>query len=177
MKLQPGTITPDFVFETPWDNKSNFYTAADNNPVILIFLRYIGCPVCQMEMANIKRNMHQVNQRKANVFVVLQSTPNTIASIAKKEDWPFAIICDPKAKIFNLYSVEQGDIFKYLNPIGIAATIKALVNGHKHGKFEGIETQLPASFVIASDKTIKYAYYGKRINDVPSLDTLVANID
>lgn len=175
--LKTGLKAPEFNFETPWNSLSSFYKITGNNTVILIFLRYIGCPVCQMEMANIKRNIHLANKKKAIVIVVLQSLPDTVAAVTNKEDWPFTIVCDPQARIFKLYSVEPGNIFKYLHPVGIAAAIKAIIAGNKHGKFEGIETQLPASFVITSDKILKYAYYGKRINDVPSLETLALNID
>ena len=59
----------------------------------------------------------------------------------------------------------------------LTQALKALIMGKKHGKFEGIETQLPASFIITADKLIKYAYYGKRINDVPSLETLAGYIE
>jgi hypothetical protein len=45
-----------------------------------------------------------------------------------------------------------------------------------HGKFEGRETQLPAVFVIATDKVIAYTYYGKHISDIPSLWTIAAHI-
>jgi peroxiredoxin len=177
IKLKTGSKAPEFNFVTPWNSLSSFYKTTGNNPAILIFLRYIGCPVCQTEMANIKRNIHLANKKKAIVLVVLQSLPDAVAAVTSKKDWPFTIVCDPHAKIFKLYSVESGNIFKYLHPAGIAATIKAIITGNKHGKFEGIETQLPASFVITSDKLIKYAYYGKRINDVPPLETLALNID
>ena len=56
-------------------------------------------------------------------------------------------------------------------------TIKATCKGFKHGKFEGKETQLPAAFVVNAMKVINYAYYGKHVSDVPSPETLAANIE
>ena len=136
----------------------------------------MGCPICQMEMANIKRDIHLAKNKDVFVFVVLQSSPDTISSITKVEDWPFTIVCDPVAKIFQLYAVNRGNVLKYLNPVGIAAALKAIGSGYKHGKFEGIETQLPASFIINSNRVITLAHYGNRINDIPSLETLISNI-
>jgi peroxiredoxin len=175
-ELSMGNKTPNFDFNTPWNNSLNFYKEIDSKDAILIFLRYLGCPVCQMEMASIKRDIDIINGKNVSIFVVLQSSPDMVASACNKEDWPFTIICDPEAEIFQLYCVEAGGIFKYLHPEGLIAAIKAIIKGHKHGKFEGRETQLPASFVISKDKLIKYSYYGKRINDVPSLETLAAKI-
>jgi peroxiredoxin len=172
-RLKAGDPAPDFSCTTPWSSISSFFSEERNKNVILIFLRYIGCPICQVEMSNIKRNLYLLDDKSTSVSVVLQSSPENVASISDRNDWPFKILCDPDSVIFKLYFVEPGGIFKYLHPSGLIATGKSFLMGKKHGKFEGIETQLPASFVISSSGLIKYAHYGKRINDVPSLQILI----
>lgn len=176
-KLLVGSRAPDFNFESPWDNQNSFYGITKNKSVIIIFLRYIGCPVCQYEMASIRRKIDNVNQKNIMLFVVLQSTTEMIRSVAEKDDWPFTIICDPEGKIFRQYSVEKGNLLKYLNPIGLIAAAKSLMAGYSHGKFEGDETQLPAAFSITGDKTIKYAHYGNRVNDIPGIEELTKAFD
>jgi thioredoxin-dependent peroxiredoxin len=175
-RLAMGDKAPDFRFKTPWDDEVNFYDAAGNNPAVLIFLRYYGCPVCQMEMAKIKRQIDLVRQKGGRVFVVLQSAPETIASLINKDDFPFTIICDPQGKVFQLYGVEAGGIIKYLHPAGLIAAIKAIGRGFKHGKFEGKETQLPAAFALDAQKVIKYVHYGENISDMPPLTKMLADI-
>ena len=175
-KLAPGNKAPDFKFKTAWDDEFNFYDAVGNNPAVLIFLRYYGCPVCQMEMAKIKQGIDLARKKGGRVFVVLQSKPETIASLIKKDDFPFTIICDSQGKVFQLYGVEAGGIIKYLHPAGLIAAIKATCRGFLHGKFEGNETQLPAAFAMTADKIIKYAHYGKNIGDVPSLAKMINGI-
>jgi peroxiredoxin len=175
-KLALGNKAHDFKFKTPWDDKVKFYDAVGNNPAVLIFLRYYGCPVCRMEMAKIKREIDLVRRKKGLVFVALQSAPETMASLIKKDDFPFTIICDPQGKVFQLYGVEAGGIIKYLHPAGLIAAIKATCRGFLHGKFEGKETQLPAAFAMTADKIIKYAHYGKNIGDMPSLAKMINDI-
>ena len=99
-KLAIGNKAPDFKFKTPWDDEVNFYDAVGNNPAVLIFLRYYGCPVCQMEMAKIKQEIDLARKKGVRVFVVLQSEPEVIASLIKKDDFPFTIICDPQGENF-----------------------------------------------------------------------------
>ena len=176
---QKLTITkkaPDFRFKTPWDDEVKFYDAVGNNPAVLIFLRYYGCPVCQMEMAKIKQEIELVSKKGGRVFVVLQSAPETIASLIKKNDFPFTIICDLQGKVFQLYGVEAGGIIKYLHPAGLIAAVKAISRGFRHGKFEGKETQLPAAFAMTADKIIKFGHYGKNISDMPSLAKMINSI-
>jgi thioredoxin-dependent peroxiredoxin len=175
-KLAPGNKAPDFKFKTPWDDDVNFYDAVGNNPAVLIFLRYYGCPVCQMEMAKIKQEIDLARHEGALVFVVLQSEPKVIASLIRNEDFPFTIICDLQGEIFQLYGVEAGGIVKYLHPAGLVAAIKASFRGFMHGKFEGKETQLPAAFAMAADKVVKYTHYGENISDMPSLAKIINRI-
>ena len=177
LQLQVGDKAHDFDFETPWSARQNFYETSGNNPAVLVFLRYQGCPVCQMEMANLKRDVGLFTQKEARVFVFLQSTPEIVSSATNKEDWPFFMVCDPQGAIFQQYAVEPGGIFRYLNPAGLIGAIKATFKGFKHGKFEGKETQLPAAFAVNAKKVISYAYYGKHVSDVPSPETLASNIE
>jgi peroxiredoxin len=176
-RLKVGDKAPNFKFDTPWSSSQDFYETIQHQSAVFVFLRYHGCPICQMEMANLKREIELFNRKEARVFVFLQSSTATLTSLAKKEDWPFDIVCDPKGTIFQLYAVEPGGIMKYLHPAGLIAAIKAISRGFIHGKFEGKETQLPAAFIIKSDKSIKYVYYGKNISDVPKPSTLAENLD
>ena len=176
-QLNTGNKAPDFTFNTPWESNLNFYDAAENKTAVLVFLRYHGCPVCQMEMANYKREIARFQDKKTTVFIVIQSNPGHIASISNKEDWPLTIICDPDSDVYGLYHVAPGGIIKYLHPAGLIAAIKATVKGFRHGKFEGKETQLPAAFIVSPEKKITFSYYGKTIPDTPSPIVLAARID
>jgi hypothetical protein len=129
-----------------------------------------------MEMAKIKQEIDLARKKGGRVFIVLQSTPETIASLIKRDSFPFTIICDPQGKVFQLYGVEAGGIIKYLHPAGLIAAIKATFRGFLHGKFEGKETQLPAAFAMTADKIIKYAHYGENISDMPSLAKIMKSI-
>lgn len=176
-RLKVGDKAPNFQFDTPWKFSQDFYETIQHQHTVFVFLRYHGCPICQMEMANLKREIELFNQKEARVFVFLQSSTATLLPLLKEEDWPFNIVCDPKGKIFQLYNVEPGGLLKYLHPAGLIAAIKATSRGFIHKKFEGKETQLPAAFIIKSDKTIKYVYYGKNVSDVPKPSTLAENLE
>ena len=176
LQLNTGDNAPDFDFDTPWVAKERFYEKAGDNASVLIFLRYLGCPVCQMEMAKIKKEIDLFVRKNTRVFVALQSQPEIVAGLSNEKDWPFTIICDPNSDIFSQYHVTLGGILKYLHPAGLVAVVKATFQGFRHGKFEGRETQLPASFIVAPDKRITYAYYGKTICDLPSAEVLAAKV-
>jgi len=171
--LKAGDSAPNFNFNTPWKTEQNLFQSLEDHSVVCVFLRYHGCPVCQMEMANLKRDIESFSDKNAKVFIVLQSSVDTMKPLLNQSDWLLEIIADPEGKIFNQYGVNPGGIIKYLHPSGLVALIKATFRGFVHKKFEGKETQLPAAFIINKDQSIKYAYYGKTISDVPSPAQLV----
>ena len=176
-QLKKGDTAPDFTFNTPWKEGGNFYNECGDKTAVLVFLRYHGCPVCQMELAEFKREIARFEDKKAKVFIVIQSDPAHIASLTNREDWPFTIICDPDSDIYDSYHVAPGGIIKYMHPAGLAAAIKATFKGFRHGKFEGRETQLPEAFIISPDKNIIFSHYGKTIPDIPSPTILAARIN
>ena len=163
-----GGLSPNFTFNTPWRNGQDFHEAIKDQDAVCVFLRYHGCPVCQMEMANFKRDIELFSEQGAKVFIVIQSSVKTLQPLLIENDWPLEIIADPEGKIFQLYGVEPCGVLQYLHPSGLVSLIKALSKGFMHKKFEGKETQLPAAFIIKSDQVVNYAYYGKTISDVPT---------
>jgi len=172
-----GDTAPNFKFDTPWKRDQDFISVANEKQAVFVFLRYHGCPVCQMEMANFKRDIGLFTDKGVKVFVFLQSSMETLQSLLKQEEWPFEIVSDPKGTLFKKYGVEPGGIIRYLHPRGLVALMKALSRGFMHKKFEGKETQLPAAFIIKSNQTIKYAYYGKTISDIPTPSALASELE
>lgn len=57
-QLEIDDKAPTFQFDTPWISSQDFYETIQNQSAVLVFLRYHSCPVCQMEMANLKRDIH-----------------------------------------------------------------------------------------------------------------------
>ena len=172
-KITNGMTAPDFTFSSPWETSIKLYDYLNKGRALVIFLRYMGCPLCQMKIAELKTDWHRFEEKKVKILVVLQSKSENITGMVEKEDIPFTIICDPDEEIFKLYGVVPGSIFRYITPGVIAKAMKAKKGGFKHGVSEGKEMQLPAVFLIGPDKIVSYAYYGKNVGDVPDNDTLI----
>ncbi len=166
-KFSAGSTAPDFSFDTPWETSLQFYAVMGKTPTVLFFLRYVGCPICQMKISEIIHDWELFKKEKVQVLVVLQSPPESVKKQLYGEEISFKIICDSGGKVFSLYGVKPGGILGYIAPPVIAQAVKATRKGFKHGKKEGKEMQTPAVFVVGPDKTIRYAYYGKHVADLP----------
>ncbi len=176
-RIAAGKTAPDFTFDTPWKKSQKLSDIARKGKTVLMFLRYAGCPLCQMKIAELRGGFEEFKKRKVNLLVVLQSTPENITKVVEKKDIPFEIVCDPKEKLFSLYGVKPGTIFGYITPTTIIKAIQSTRRGFKHGTYEGNEKQLPAVFIIGAGRKVDYVYYGKNVADVPATKKLLAIID
>ena len=172
-RLTLNATALDFTFNTPWKTSCQFYDFLENTRALLIFLRYIGCPLCQLKISEIIKEKALFDAEGLHVFVVLQSEPESIREVLDENSTPVTIICDPQEHIFRLYKVSPGSFFQYITPGVVMKAMKARKQGIKHGKREGRELQVPAVFVVDTDKRIRNVYYGKNIGDVPGNETLL----
>ncbi len=171
-RMIKGMTAPDFTFNTPWKQSLHIYDFLKKEKALLVFLRYMGCPLCQLKISELSRDIDHFKAANTNVFIVLQSQPEIIREMANGKEFPMILICDPDMHIFNLYKVYSGSIFGYITPNVIKKAIQAKRHGFKHGKKEGKELQRPAAFLINTDKIVTYAYYGKNVGDIPDNPTL-----
>ena len=172
--ITAGIIAPDYTFNTPWKQSIRLSDMAKERRTYLIFLRYMGCPLCQMKISRLKKEWGRFQEANLNVVVVLQSEPEIITSQVSENEIPFHIACDPDETFFHLYGVMPGSIFRYATPSVIKKAMQAKKMGFSHGKSEGNEMQLPAVFLIGQDMKVEYAYYGRNVGDVPDNDDLLA---
>ena len=171
MKLKQGDSAPVFSFTDQNGNQRSLNEILKEGEIVLYFLRYIGCPVCQYEILNLTQEKELITSRNAQVIVVLQSTVDNVKDYGVVTEFPFIIACDPEGKIFDLYGVDTGNLINYIS--GFPKGLKVIFSGMKHGKFEGKEMQLPADFLIDQQGVIKFVHYGRNPGDSTSIGRIL----
>jgi len=172
-KIEAGFTAPDFAIRTPWGDEGTLYELLDHEDVLILFLRYMGCPICRMKMSELARDAADFENAGVRVLVFLQSEPGVVAKELQRDTTPFIPVCDPGGETYSLYSVEPGSVFRYITPGVIKKAIRATRMGINHGKKEGNELQLPAMFLVSGRKIV-HAYYGKNIGDLPGNNEIIA---
>lgn len=172
--LTVGEVMPDFIFDTPFASGLTLADSVQKTPkTALLFLRYYGCTLCQYDIHQLAENYHQIISVGGQVIVVLQSTPSGLAKELQPDIFPFSILCDPKATLYERFGIQPATSMAKMTDAGTMVKIaKATVAGYKHGAYEGNELQLPACFVVDKERKILYAHYGKSAGDTPDVRTL-----
>ena len=133
------------------------------------------CTLCQYDIHQLAENYHQITDVGGQVIVVLQSDPTGLAQELQPDTFPFSILCDPKAALYERFGIQPAASMAKMADAGTMLKIaKATASGYKHGAYEGNELQLPACFVVDKERKILYAHYGKSAGNTPDARTLAS---
>ena len=160
MKLIPGSKIEDIVYNTPFRSEQHLSDKVNGHKTMLLFLRYYGCSLCQYDMLMLKEQYAKILAVNGVVKVVLQSDPALLADeLGNPNVYPFEIT--PAESMAQLGGGKVMEKIKKIQELGL-----------KHGRYEGVEEQLPAAFVIDENMTVTYAHYGKDGADIPEPDEI-----
>lgn len=151
--LNEGDIAPDFELPDPMGKPVRLSSVLANGPVILSFYRGQWCPFCSLELRGLQRALDEIEEAGATLVAVTPNKPDVTRETVEEMDLTFPVLSDHDnlvAKQFNLvYEMTPENIAHYQE---IGRDIAEL-NGT--GKWE---LPIPATYVIAPDQTIRYAF-------------------
>jgi len=162
VKLKVGDKAPLIKAESYNAGQVDLDNLIGKQKIILIFSRYFGCPICQLDAKTLMEGLPQIESKGAVVLYVTQSSKEKANEFIEKENMRFPVIPGeliPGTKNkYTLYSdyglgkMTGGAAAKVLGKLRAAK--KA---GIKHGEYEGYETQCPGQFVIDLDGKLIHA--------------------
>ena len=140
----------------------------------LQFRRFEGCPFCSVHLRSFVRRHDEITTTGIREAVVFRSS---VAALQHHHgDVPFAVVADPKGKVYAEFGVGSG-LRALLNP---RALLMALPNVIRMlPKLPGIPAWgkgvfgLPADFLIATDGRVLARKYGTHADDQWSVDELL----
>ena len=179
-RLSVGSIFPDYTVSTQFEGATTIGRIAGGKPLMLVVLRYIGCPSCRYDVHMLQVNYEKFVKKGVSVAVVMQSTPDSIRSALQDEPLSFPIICDPEYAIYR--GLEIGPAGSREELLGGEEAARKFMKkreaiqelGYTHGEYEGIEEQLPAFFYMDEDRKVMTAHYAKGIGDMPTAEEMLA---
>lgn len=172
--LAAGDVMPDFTFDTPFEQGRTLLETLKAAPkTAVLFLRYYGCTLCQMDIHHLAENYGKITGAGGQLLLVLQSEPEVVSGQIEKDTLPFGIICDPDQKLYKKFGIQAAEDMRAMaDGKAFAKMAEAAVKGYQHGKYEGNELQLPAAFVVDGNGKVAYAHYGKTVSDFPDVEKL-----
>ncbi|MHA1748306.1 MAG: peroxiredoxin-like family protein [Promethearchaeota archaeon] len=165
VKLNEGDKAPLFKLESYNAGTIDLEQLLGKQKIVLIFSRYFGCPICQLDLIDLLENVEKIEEKGAKILYITQSGEKIAKEFIAKKKIPFPVIPSSKTELYAQYGLGRlttGAMAK------LPAKLKrAKQAGLEHGEYEGWEQQCPGQFVIDLDGTIIHAKKGWL--DIPSI--------
>ncbi len=126
--------------------------------VVLIFSRYFGCNICQLDLKILLNRAGDIQEKGANILYITQSGEKVAKEFIERENIDFPVIPSSKEELYKEYGLG-------LITVGAVAKVRAKMKeatklGIEHGEYEGWEKQSPGQFVINEEGSLIHAKKG-----------------
>lgn len=175
----PGDPAPDATLEQITGAPFRLSSAWSGGPAVLAFLRYFGCPFCQAQVAQLKRDRVAFTARGCRIVLVGQGARAEASRAPAVRDMPFPLLLDRDRSVFRAYGLHRGRLGQIFSPAVampfVAANLRKQTR--QRGLFGGEFMQMPGTFVVDPAGSLILAHRNRHIADSPSSDQLLAVID
>ncbi len=163
-RLVEGDTAPNFTV-TDVTGKKVKLSGFGDKAVLLVFLRYAGCPWCNLALHRLTIEYPLLKKSNCEVVAFVQSDSASIMTNiykrhAKKP--PFYVVSDAKMAIYNKFCIQTSKMAFAKSITKIPSWVHAVKDhGFKQTKLDGSFFLVPASFLIQSSRRkILIAKYG-----------------
>lgn len=152
--LQAGKPAPRFVVEDVF-GKPVRLEDYKNTYVLVVFMRYAGCPWCNLAIHRLSMEYKLLAKSGCRVIAFVQSEPDNVRkNIYDRHALrpPFAIIADKDRHVYDQYKVKESKIALGRSLKKLPYWVQAVrEHGFKQATVDGNVFMVPAMFLISPD--------------------------
>ena len=151
-KIKEGDKAPLFKIDSYNAGTIELGELIGKKKIVLIFSRYFGCPICQLDLNILLEKVPEIRNKGAKLLYVTQSGEKVAKEFIEKYKIDFPVIPSTKDELYAEYELglmTAGAVTKVRSKLKEAVKL-----GLQHGDYEGWEKQGPGQFVIDEQGTI-----------------------
>ncbi len=167
--LGVGDTAPDFSLPDAMGRTVRLSEMLRSGPVVLAFYRGSWCPYCNRELRALQQALPTVEAARARMVAVSPQTPDSSMTIVQRQQLTYPVLSDTRNRVarrFGLVFSVGEDVREKYRSAGIDL---ARSNGDASW-----ELPVPATYVIAPDRTITYAFVEADYTQRAAPDDVVA---
>ena len=151
-KIKVGDKAPQFKIESYNAGLIDLSALIGKQKIVLIFSRYFGCPICQLDFNILLEAVPKIKEKGAKLLYITQSGEMVAKEFIERYSVDFPVIPSSKKELYEEYGLG-------LMNAGAVAKVRskfkeATERGFVHGEYEGWENQGPGQFVIDEEGNI-----------------------
>ena len=146
-----------------------------DRPAVLVFLRYFGCPFCQMHVVKLREDQQLFREAEAEVVLVGQGSPEEGAGFCQRKHLPFPCLLDGDKSAYRAYGLRRRNLAVVVSPRIAVPFVRANLNSEtrQRGLEGGDFFQMPGTFVVDVGGVVLLAHRNRTIADSPANHVLL----
>ena len=158
VKLKVGDMAPLFKLESYNAGTVDLSELIGKQKIALIFSRYFGCPICQVDLKHLLDRKAEIEGKGAKILYITQSGEEIGKKFVEEKDISFPVIPSSKEELYAEYGLGMMGAGALTKLRGQLKEAKEL--GFEHGEYEGWEKQGPGQFVIDTNGNLIHTEKG-----------------
>jgi peroxiredoxin len=148
---------------------------SERGPVLVVFLRHLGCTFCREAMADLARVKPELDRAGVRIALVHMSSDDAAKKFASAYGLSDAVrVSDPQKKLYNAFALARGNLEQLFGPRLLMRGFDAGVLGkHGVGTLQGDGLQLGGAFVVQHGRVVR-AFRHRDAGDRPDYCSLAA---
>lgn len=169
--LKKGACIPDFALPNTKGKIVDSDLLLSNGPIVISFYRGGWCPYCNLTLRSLEKALPEIKAAGGTLVAISPEMPDSSLSTVEKDTLSFEVLSDSGNKLAKQFGI----VFK-LSP-DLANLYKGFgIDLAHHNGDKSDELPLAATFIVAPDKSIVYAFadtdYKKRMEPVEIIEQL-----
>lgn len=148
-----GDTAPTFTLPDANGESVNLHTLLQSGPVVVSFYRGGWCPYCNLELRALQAVLGDIEAAGAALVAISPQTPDESLSTQQKAELDFHVLSDAGSDVIRRYGLVYTVDAATREVLGAFGNDLALINGT-----DAWELPVPATYVIAQDGTVVYAF-------------------
>jgi peroxiredoxin len=148
-------------------------------PAVLAFLRYFGCPFCQVHVRRLVEARERFARSGAQVVLIGQGSVGQANGFSGPRRLPYPVLVDPERRAYAAFGLVEGGAWTIVQPAVATRWVAAHATpGVRQGRPSGSSVrQLPGTFVVGPDGIVRLAHRARHAADDPAVDVVVAAVE
>jgi peroxiredoxin len=165
-------VTPELRTElqqTRMATGESLWDASFRRPLLVVFIRHLGCTFCREALADLKAQSEQIMAAGVEPVVVHMTQPEDVQPLLERYGLQHTtVISDPDRKLFRAFELPLGKWWQLFGPKVIwRAVADGVVFRHGFGWIQGDAAQLTGAFLVHRGEVIR-AYRNRTTADRPN---------
>ena len=173
-QLKIGELAPDFTLPSLTGENISLRDYR-GQPVLLLFLRHLGCLPCREHVAELLQHGDELEQLDVQVLTISFSAGHWAGGWTQETGSPYPLLLDPERQSYKAYQLRSSRLRSW-GPNVLWRYAKLLRAGEKLRPAQGDPHQLGGDFIIDAEGIIRLAHPSADPVDRPAVDTLLTTL-